>query len=125
MIDERFDSTQTESYQEPVDTESLNGSHPSSNSVAQSTPNDDELTDGPQFQVGNLVEVMARLWAGINKPGGAGRITKVHFDAEEDEYTYTVSYIVNGGRESNVEAVYIKLTHEDGSKKRSIRGRCK
>lgn len=33
-----------------------------------------------QFQPGMVVEVMPRLWPGMNKQGGAARITKVHYD---------------------------------------------
>ena len=33
-----------------------------------------------EFQVGDVVDVMRRMWPGINKPGGVARITKIRFD---------------------------------------------
>lgn len=87
--------------------------------------NDDEHeTEGPEFMIRDVVEVMPRLWAGINKPGGVGRITKINFDPEEDEYTYNISYVL-GGSEPRVERIYITLVQDDNSKRRQIKGRCK
>jgi hypothetical protein len=33
-----------------------------------------------KFVVRDVVEVMARIWPGINKQGGVARVTNVHFD---------------------------------------------
>lgn len=99
-----------------------------SSSIVPSPDDDDELTMGPKFKVSDIVDVMPRLWAGINKPGGAARITYVNYDQEEDEYTYNVSYIIHSGSEQKVEGIYInKLDQEDGPQKkvRSVRGRCR
>lgn len=87
----------------------------------------EEETIGPEFKVSDVVDVMPRLWAGINKPGGVARITKVNYDPEEDEYTYNVAYVLHSGGETNVERVYINLVQlEDTSKRqRQIRGRCR
>lgn len=57
-----------------------------------------------KFQVGDLCEVSSRTWPGINKPGGAGKITKVNGDG-----TYNVHYVVMGGTERSVEAKYIRV----------------
>lgn len=91
------------------------------------TQSDSEGTVGPRFSVKDIVDVMPRLWAGINKPGGAARITKVNYDAEEDEYTYNVSYIVHSGGETHVEQIYINLRNEvePAERQRHIRGRCR
>lgn len=32
------------------------------------------------FPIGTVVDVMPRLWPGINKPGGVGRVYGVHYD---------------------------------------------
>lgn len=32
------------------------------------------------FTIGTVVDVMPRLWPGINKPGGVGRVYGVHYD---------------------------------------------
>lgn len=42
---------------------------------------DDETVGSAGFAVGMVVEVMPRLWPGMNKQGGAARITKVHYNA--------------------------------------------
>jgi hypothetical protein len=31
------------------------------------------------FVVNDVVEVMPRMWPGINKPGGVGKVLKVHY----------------------------------------------
>ncbi|KAF0684435.1 Aste57867_23576 [Aphanomyces stellatus] len=53
------------------------------------------------FNVGELVDVMPRLWTGSNKPGGVGRIKKKH---EGDKYD--IDYVL-GSREKGVEAIYM------------------
>ncbi len=37
------------------------------------------------FQVGDLVEVASRSWAGINRPGGVGRVTKIYEEVDEGD----------------------------------------
>lgn len=81
-------------------------------------------TDGPEFAVGDVVDVMPRTWSGINKPGGPGRIKTVTFDNEEEEYTYTVRYILHGGIEKNVSGVYINMMNEVNKQQRGTKGRC-
>jgi hypothetical protein len=51
--------------------------------------------------VGDTVTVVPRTWPGINKPGGAARVVKVHVDGTVD-----LKYIM-GGRESKVAPCYI------------------
>ncbi|RYH21510.1 hypothetical protein EON65_20510 [archaeon] len=33
------------------------------------------------FSMGEIVEVMRRMWPGMNKPGGIARITLIHYDS--------------------------------------------
>lgn len=41
----------------------------------------DQNDDNVQYYViGSIVDVMPRLWPGINKPGGVGRVLRVHYD---------------------------------------------
>lgn len=56
-----------------------------------------------KFNEGDLVEVQARTWAGINKPGGAARI--ISFSAEEG--SYEVKYVLTGAREKGILSVYM------------------
>lgn len=56
------------------------------------TPTHKQAQAAP-FPVGSLVTVESRTWAGINKPGGAAKITKTYLDDDQvqrvdGEYTY-------------------------------------
>jgi len=59
------------------------------------------------FAVGMIVHVQARTWPGVNKPGGAAKITKVHAQSEAG-VKYDVSYIL-GGKEKLVDESFIRL----------------
>ena len=39
------------------------------------------------FQKGDLVLVMARMWPGINKEGGVGKVIGVHYDEGNLDFT--------------------------------------
>ena len=76
------------------------------------------------YEVGDIVEVEARTWPGINKHGGTGRITRVHRDTTGDisnndsgAVLYDVKYVL-GGTEKRVAAIYVK-TAQQGRPKRS------
>ena len=89
----------------------------------------DEEHPEPLLSVGEYVEVASRTWPGINKPGGAAKVTKCVWDEEEGEHTYNVAYVL-GGRETGVEVVYIKSNnHADGldsrRRKQGLQGRCR
>jgi hypothetical protein len=75
----------------------------SSSSAAKSSIVADEIED--EIGVGSLVMVKERRGAGINKPGGVGRVTKVYSvdDDKEMVMVYDVKYIL-GGREKGVDA---------------------
>ncbi len=45
------------------------------------------------FDIGTLVNVQSRTWAGINKPGGVGRVTSFN----NDDCTVDVKYVLGGG----------------------------
>ncbi|ETM47195.1 hypothetical protein L914_08094 [Phytophthora nicotianae] len=60
------------------------------------------------FQVGDLVDVIERQWVGINKRGGAGRITKVHGDG-----FYAVKFVIGSGSDSRVPGTFIRRPTED------------
>lgn len=49
------------------------------------------------FTEGDLVQVLKRQWPGMNKEGGAARVTKVHGDG-----TLAVAYIVGGEKDPSV-----------------------
>ncbi|GBG24512.1 E3 ubiquitin-protein ligase LNX [Hondaea fermentalgiana] len=79
-----------------------------SKSKAQTTRNhepESALTDGtsrPRFALGDFVTVARRMQPGMNKPGGVGKITKVHSDG-----TYDIRYALDGRREKMVEAIHL------------------
>jgi len=94
------------------------------NAVDHQQPTQESTDDGRQFDVGDVVDVMPRLWSGINKPGGAARIKAFVYDEDGDEFTYTVKYVL-GGVEKDVSGVYITSADLDGKKHRGTIGRCR
>jgi hypothetical protein len=67
------------------------------------------------FPKGTIVQVQDRTWPGVNKPGGVARITKIH--REGAVIAYDVAYVL-GGREKNVEAVFV--SEQQSEKKRRV-----
>ncbi|RLN59996.1 hypothetical protein BBJ28_00001357 [Nothophytophthora sp. Chile5] len=61
-----------------------------------------------RFQVGDLVEIVERMWAGINKPGGTARIKTVNADG-----TYNVKFVIGSGKEKSVPSVFIHRPAEE------------
>ena len=55
------------------------------------------------MEVGAIVQIQSRTWPGINKPGGAGRVSRVNEDG-----SVNVKYIL-GGTENNVASKYVKF----------------
>jgi hypothetical protein len=71
---------------------------------------DDDASD--EIVVGSVVQVEARTWPGINKQGGAGRVTAVHRETEDDGETSLVLYDVRyifGGVDKRVESRFVQL----------------
>ncbi|CAI5745970.1 unnamed protein product [Peronospora destructor] len=73
------------------------------------------------FQVEDLVEVIERQWVGINKQGGAARITKIHGDG-----FYAVKFVI-GGKDNRVPGSFIRRPAEelisDSTPSRSVKKR--
>ncbi|RLN48426.1 hypothetical protein BBJ28_00000082 [Nothophytophthora sp. Chile5] len=64
-----------------------------------------------QLEVGTLVEVDSRTWPGINKPGGSGRIVRVHKEKGEDGVAETLFFDVRyvlGGIEKHIESEFVQ-----------------
>ncbi|CAH0474977.1 unnamed protein product [Peronospora belbahrii] len=59
------------------------------------------------FHVGDVVEVIERQWVGINKQGGAARITNVHGDG-----FYAVKFVI-GGKDNRVPGSFIRLPADE------------
>ncbi|DBA03321.1 TPA: hypothetical protein N0F65_011680 [Lagenidium giganteum] len=78
-------------------------------------PEDDgwvDATDSDEIREGSLVVVQSRTWPGINKLGGAGKVTAVHreIDANGKEVRfYDVRYVM-GGFEKRIEEEFVKLS---------------
>ena len=64
-----------------------------------------------QWSVDQLVAVEPRTWAGINRPGGVARITKVHYSNGFVE-SLDVKYIIGGGVDTKLDIDFVKV-HED------------
>ena len=67
------------------------------------------------FNVGETVNIVARTWPGINKPGGIARVTSIHVDGHST--TYDVRYVL-GGTERGIDEAFISTVREE---KRSAR----
>lgn len=48
------------------------------------------------------MEVLPRQWSGINREGGAARVTKVNVDRNTSAVTLAVAYIVSAEKEAAV-----------------------
>ena len=51
---------------------------------------------GPLFKKKDVVDVQSRMTAGMNKPGGVGRITKIHTEDTSDpghHYPFFISFL--------------------------------
>lgn len=82
---------------------------------AETLNNEDEVDEQIPIEVGTIVTVAKRTWAGINKLGGAGRVKKVHEITAEDgkkRFTYDIGYVLGGG-EKKVERKYISKVNLD------------
>lgn len=71
------------------------------------SPDDNDI-----FTVGKIVQVEARTWPGINKPGGVGRITQLHYSSENVVTSVDVRYTVVGGRERHVPIEHVQAAPE-------------
>lgn len=63
-----------------------------------------------ELAIGTIVQVEARMCDGGDKPGGIGRITKVH--TSDDGPKYDVRYVL-GGQENGVDAIYVKAYKDE------------
>jgi hypothetical protein len=77
------------------------------------------------LSIGQLVNIEARTWANINKPGGTAQITHIHYD-DDSANPYRTAKAVDviyslGGRESNLELTYVKMYVEVARNARSRR----
>ena len=80
---------------------------------------DDTIADG-LYKVGDLVVVEPRLWPGINKPGGVGRIQKCNGKKK----TVNVRYILGGiDKDIDLEYVQPEKQHENGETRSSKKSR--
>lgn len=88
----------------PLAQQAKRGSEPITDDVRQNDETD-------VLAVGDTVIVAARVWPGVNKLGGAARVTKVYIekdsDAGQDIVYYGVQYLLGGG-EKKVEAEYVE-----------------
>ncbi|ETV92646.1 hypothetical protein H310_13091 [Aphanomyces invadans] len=86
--------------------ESKNAARPTSN-PSQPAP----------FKPGDVVQVMARTWPGINKLGGTAWISTFN----PEDYTYNVRYVL-GGRENRVHSKYISIFQDLADEAMPVRG---
>lgn len=70
------------------------------------------VLDSDRHEVGCLVNVLPRTWAGINKLGGVGRVearTEL-----EDSWVYSIRYVLDGTRDDDVPSAFVEKYVELG-----------
>lgn len=108
--------------------------YPQSQAMVQPQPQSDSMnqpqtvlqpsTSAPNFvptalTIGQLVEVSSRTYPGINKPGGRGTITKIHYGDNKVDVKYVL-----GGYENFVELAYVQIAVELERRSRVSVGSC-
>ena len=76
------------------------------------------------WETGQLVQVKARTWPGINQPGGVGRITGSNSQGTK----VAVRYVLDGRREKEIDTKYVTLYNDDNTRLRDrsvMLGRCR
>jgi hypothetical protein len=73
-----------------------------------------DITPFPLFSVGQIIEVVSRTWAGINKLGGTARILSIN----QNGLSYDIKYVLTSTREKDVQATFIKPLEEFTKEKR-------
>ena len=75
------------------------------------------------FCRGSAVYVKDRCWVGINKPGGAAFVTRVHPGEENNDntndYEYDVRFVLDGRNETFIPAIFIEEAAELSSTRSS------
>eukprot|EP00977_Amphora_coffeiformis_P005662 scaffold1189_cov194-Amphora_coffeaeformis.AAC.19 len=96
----------------------------SSSTMEQSQPTMTTTDNTTTWQVGQLVQVQARTWPGINQPGGVGRITGCNTDGTR----VSVRYVLDGRHEKEIETIYLSSYGNDTEERLRDRsmllGRC-
>ena len=61
------------------------------------------------LNVGNMVQVTSRTWPGINKPGGAARVMRLHYGDDDNQILIAVDvhYLVEGRKEKRVPIEFV------------------
>ena len=85
------------------------------------TPTGSDTQPPNPFKVGQLVDVERRMWPGINKPGGFGKVLAVSGQFVD------VKYIVVGGQDKDIPIEFVKPRSLEGKRTREpsmLLGRC-
>jgi hypothetical protein len=81
------------------------------------------MKSSTDYHIGQLVQVEPRLWAGINRPGGVGRVTHIDYCQHGYVETVDVKYVVGSGTDTKVDLDFIRPHVELERNSRSRRGR--
>lgn len=78
-------------------------------------------SNGPSFQMNELVEVRPRLWPGMNKHGGVARVIKAY---EVDGFNlYDIKYVLDGSKENRIDECFLSRAAELTAEHRQTRKR--
>jgi hypothetical protein len=93
------------------------------NNKNAASSNNKKNNNNDSFELHQLVRVEPRLWSGINRPGGVGRITKIRYCNLGYVETVDVKYIVGSGSDTMVDLAFLQPHEELARTSRSRRGR--
>lgn len=82
----------------------------------------EEVMCASQWTVGQLVSVEPRTWAGINRPGGVAKITKLHYSSGFVE-SVDVKYVIGAGVDTKLDLDFVEPHEELQRGGRARRGR--
>jgi len=81
-----------------------------------------KMASASKWSMGQLVNVKPRTWAGINRPGGVGKITKLHYSNGFVE-SLDVKYLVGSGNDAKLDLDFVEAYEPLEATGRSRRGR--
>ena len=93
--------------------------------VSESVPIINPSKPLKSFEIGQVIEVLPRTWAGINKPGGHGRVINITTDSITNEVFYDIKYILTNTKEKRIPSLFIESSEDLTRNERTEKQRTK
>ena len=103
----------------------ISQSSPTDMIVSESVPIINPSKPVKSFEIGRVIEVLPRTWAGINKPGGHGRIINITTDSITNEIFYDIKYILTNTKEKRIPCLFIESSEDLTRNERTEKKRTK